>query len=162
MLGGSEASSSRPRLTVRVSSDDELNGLDPEATKLIVTANSCNNTATLLLPESLVDLEIQDNCLARCSSVQWKEHCSLRSIVIGNNCFTNPEETSLPVVFSICACPVLQSVIIGNNCFVNASLIIQGWLVLSMLPVDLKQLKEIIIGDTSFQCSRSMTVESRQ
>lgn len=141
-------------LTVVVKNDRELDCLDPETTRLIVSANSCDDTQTFTPSTSLVDLEIQDNCLAQCSSVKWKELTHLHTIAIGENCFT--EASSSPMILSICSFPSLQSVTIGNNsfrywkefrlnelpalttlqigtpgqesnCFVSASLVIRSW-----------------------------------
>lgn len=141
-------------LTVMVKSDRELHCLDPKTTRLIVSANSCNDIQAFTPSTSLVDLEIQDNSLAQCSSVKWEELTHLHTIAIGDNCFT--EASSLPMILSICSFPSLQSVTIGNNsfrywkefrlnelpalttlqigtpgqesnCFVSASLVIRSW-----------------------------------
>ena len=141
-------------LTVMVKSDRELNCLDKKTTRLIVSANSCNDIQAFTPSTSLVDLEIQDNSLTQCSSVKWEELTHLHTIAIGDNCFT--EASSLPMILSICSFPSLQSVTIGNNsfrywkefrlnelpalttlqigtpgqesnCFVSASLVIRSW-----------------------------------
>ena len=136
-----------------VKSDRELNSLDKKTTRLIVSANSCNDIQAFTPSTSLVDLEIQDNSLTQCSSVKWEELTHLHTIAIGDNCFT--EASSLPMILSICSFPSLQSVTIGNsfrywkefrldelpalttlqigtlgqesNCFVSASLVIRSW-----------------------------------
>lgn len=137
---------------------------------------------------SLVDLEIQDNSLAQCSSVKWERLTHLHTIAIGDNCFT--EASSLPMILSICSFPSLQSVTIGNNsfrywkefrlnelpalttlqigtpgqesnCFVSASLVIRSWHTLLVSWIDLQQLKEIRFADNAFRYSESMIFESR-
>ena len=110
-----------------VKSDRELNCLDKKTTRLIVSANSCNDIQAFTPSTSLVDLEIQDNSLTQCSSVKWEELTHLHTIAIGDNCFTEASSDDSLHMFislsSICdnwkQLPLLERVPFGRTASPN-------------------------------------------
>ena len=138
-------------LTIDVTCDKDLEDMDLDTSKVVIHADSCNETVTLSLPQHLVTLEVQASSLAQCGSVQWTGLSQLRSITIGSNCFSSSEPVSPSKSFSLSSCPSLQKLVIGDGSFVPFE-------VFSLS--DLKELKEISLGDNAFCGIKSVTIES--
>ena len=138
-------------LTIDANCDKDLDDLDSDTSKLIVHADSCNETSCLSLPSSLVDLEVKDNALVRCVCLQFKDLNQLHSITIGANCFSSPEASSLSKCFSLSSCVAIQTLVIGDNSFGDyRAFVLSG----------LKLLKEVSLGDNAFCSCESVIVES--
>lgn len=138
-------------LTIDANCDKDLEDMDSDTSKLIVHADSCNETPTLSVPSSLVDLEVKDNALVRCACLQLKDLNQLRSVVIGTNCFSSPEAASLSKSFSLSSCVAIQTLVIGDNSFGDfRTFVLSG----------LKLLKEVFLGDNAFCGCESVIVES--
>lgn len=140
-------------LTVRVSSELELCHLEPGMTKLIIAANSFNNTDHLL-STSLASLNLQDNFLVPSFTAHSRRDENLPCITTDSSGLM---DVSPSIVFSLCSCFALQVLVVENNsfhsceqmilsdlpalvtlqigipgeesnCFVNASFVIRSWL----------------------------------